>query len=606
MKTTNMTKPTCPRRSLLAFAIMGLSPQVMAQESIRGGEFRKDNSAPQIYSQEGMVDKFAQWLPVGATFSPLLIARDVENGDLTARIVQTSGVDTGTPGQYVAQFKVTDDGLPMENGFPLVGPTTTTFSLAVTVYDPAIEQPHNTVKFEQFWQEPSIIEGSLIAIAPGEQLSRSFRIEGDSLPLLGETVQISNFRVKEANWGGNNREFTILLTDGQSGEPIFEGPVTFETGEFITFILPESVSLLANKDYNFTVRYLAGEFNQGFRLNEESQLWLTASGQQVQAIYPYAQVLPDPANVLAFDPGLDRPVKTKLLSSQGGSENLYVRKLAGTEQTLTYVIKDSGLASLQVQPGTQQDTLVLSGLAAGETDLEIQANGELVDMVRLIVTTPKEIAVSYSYIAFPDETYTHLWDDGTIIQSDMTRRYAPLNVQLRWVDNGILVHEWDKDGDGTSQEDDRSEKEAPFYEGWIPNQTQVFSNLYILRRYKDPSTTCSHNGGGSSIGMGPTDIPPRASYRSACPGNYTELGQSETLTHELGHNLGLSHYPQPHLYYDSNIMGFGEFFFASQWRVIHDTVSARILAGDQGVSEVLNSSRLHSHRFLVSITPRPN
>ena len=40
-----------------------LAPLAMAQQSSTTGAFRKDNSAPQIYSQEGLVNHFAQQLP---------------------------------------------------------------------------------------------------------------------------------------------------------------------------------------------------------------------------------------------------------------------------------------------------------------------------------------------------------------------------------------------------------------------------------------------------------------------------------------------------------------------------------------------------------------
>ena len=83
------------------------------------------------------------------------------------------------------------------------------------------------------------------------------------------------------------------------------------------------------------------------------------------------------------------------------------------------------------------------------------------------------------------------------------------------------------------------------------------------------------------MGMGPDDAPPRA-------GNVTELGQSLTLAHELGHNLGLWHAKDTDPNGAANLMYVGRqegIFFAPQWRVIHQTLSRRIAAGDPGVSE---------------------
>ncbi|MNG92391.1 hypothetical protein D3C79_513240 [compost metagenome] len=569
---------------LLGWAL--LAPLAMAQQSTTTGEFRKDNSAAQIYSQEGLVNNFAQKLPLGATFAPLLTAWDAEDGDLTASISQKSGVNTQVPGNYVAQYQVRDAGLPNEDGFVGWGGSTTTYSLPVAVYDPARDHPTNMVALGVLWDEGPVIDSTLF-VAVGGELSRPFRIYGASLPLLGERLSIRSFQVKEGHWGGNNRQFALRLTDPDSGELIYDGPLTFSGGT--TFTPSAPISVLADRDYTFTLRYLAGADNQGFKSNEAGQFWLGAEGGQTQALYPYAQILPDPANRLAFDPGLSRPLKEKLLSSTGGGEVLHVRKLPGAEaQSLSYVIADPALATVQVQPGDGEDRLVLSGLQEGETNLAILANGERVDLVRLVITAPKAVTLSYSYIAYPGEAKTHLWDDGALIQRDISRRYAPYNIRLSWVDNGVLVHEWDKDGDGESYEADRSEREAPFDEGWIPNKGQVFSNLYVIRSYKDPARVCSSAGAGSSMGMGPDDAPPRAGYRAACPGNATELGQSLTLAHELGHNLGLWHTGSTELYRNSNIMTAGRqegIFFASQWRVIHQTLSSRIAAGDPGVSE---------------------
>lgn len=562
-----------------------LSPLAMAQQSSTTGEFRKDQSYPKIYSQEGLVDKFAQKLPVGATFAPLLTAWDADDGDLTAKLVQVSGVNTQQPGEYVAKYQVTDSDLPDVDGFQGWGKSTTTYSLPVTVYDPALEHPANQLALGALWQDGAV-NSTVVFVAPGQELSRSILIDGGSLPLLGDKVEITGFSIQEGHWGGNNRQLAVILTDVESGEQVANVSATFASTRLV---LAEPVTLQANKEYRFTLRYLAGADRQGFKTNEDGDFWLQGEGQQEQALYPYAQVLADPANQLAFDPGLSRPLKEKMLTSKGGNEALYVRKLpAAGAQDLTYVIQDPTLASVQVQAGAQQDKLVLSGLRAGETNLEILANGQPVDLVRLQVTLPKEVTLSYSYIAFPGETRTHLWDDGALIEREITRRYAPYNIQIKWVDNGVLVYDWDKDGDGYSTDGERIEQAAPIKEGWIPNQERVFSNLYVMRLTKDDTRACPGSGGGSSTGSGPTDAPPREGHRAACPGNVTELGQALTLAHELGHNLGLWHTKNTEPNGAANLMYVGRqegIFFANQWRTMHQTLVARLAAGEQGVRE---------------------
>jgi chitodextrinase len=571
--------------SILGLAILNVSPLAMAQQSSTTGEFRKDQSSPKVYSQEGLVDNFAQQLPVGATFAPLLTAWDADDGDLTARLVQLSGVNTQLPGQYVAKYQVTDNGLPTVDGFKGWGKSTTTYSLPVTVYDPALQQPEHNITLGALWQDGDV-SAQRILLAPGQALSRSILIDGGSLPLLGDKLTLTTFQFQEAQWGGNNRQFTVMLTDMESGEQVANVSATVASTRLV---LAEPVSLQADKVYRLTLSYLSGPNSQGFRLNADGDFWLQGEGQQTQALNSYAQVLADPANQLAFDPGLSRPLKEKMLSSKGGNEALYIRKLPAAEaQELTYVIQDPALASVQVLAGAQQDKLVLSGLRAGETNLEIRANGQPVDLVRLVVTLPKEVSLSYSYIAFPGETKTHLWDDGALIERELTRRYAPYNIQFKWVDNGVLVHDWDKDGNGDSYAADRSEQDAPLKEGWIPNQEKVFSNLYVLRRYKDDAKGCAGSGGGSSTGSGPTDAPPREGHRAACPGNATELGQALTLAHELGHNLGLWHTKDTDPNGAANLMYVGRqegIFFANQWRTIHQTLVARLAAGEPGVRE---------------------
>ena len=569
----------------LALAMLAVGTGAMAQQNSITGEWRMDQAPPRIYNQQAWVNNFALQLPLGATFAPHMTAWDENDGDLSARIKQLGTVNTQQVGNYLAKYEVRDNGLPNGNGYVGVGAGTTTFSLPVTVYDPAVVIPSETQQLGTLWQETPMAAG-ILEFGPGQSLSRDIKVASSGHPLSGDALEITLFRVQEGLWGGNNRQFSLRLTDKESGELAYEGGVLLGSGKVLTPTAP--IKLRADRDYEFRLTYVSGPSEQGFRANEENELWLTAEGQQTREANPYAQVLPDPANNLAFDPGLGSDMKQKLLSSRGEPEALLIGKVPGPQPvTLSYRIANPALASLQLVQGETQDRLQLQGLAAGETWLEILADDRLVEQVRLFITAPKEVSVSYSYIAFPGERQSHLWDDGATIMADMSRRYAPYNISLSWVDNGVLVHEWDKNGNGQSNEADRSEKEAPFNEGWIPNADRVFSNLYVLRAYKDDARACSSMGGASSIGMGADSGAPRAGYRSACPGNHAVYGQSITLSHELGHNLGLWHTgDEP--YRESNLMTGGRFegvFFGYQWRTMHQTIEARIAAGDAGVSE---------------------
>ena len=567
-------------------ALLAVGTGAMAEYNTVTGEWRKDQTPPRLYNQQAWVNNFALQLPLGATFAPQMTAWDENDGDLSGRIKQVGSVNTQQVGSYLAKFEVSDNGLPKGVGYMGWGFRTTTFSLPVTVYDPAVAVPSLIQPLSTLWQEAPVGNG-LLKQRPGQSLSRTIRITSTEHPLSGDELEITLFRVQEGLWGGNNRQFSLRLTDKESGEPAYEGSVLLGSGKVLTPTAP--IKVRADQDYEFRLTYVSGPSEQGFRANEEGELWLAAEGRQVHEANPYAQVLPDPANKLAFDPGLDSAMKQKLLSSQGVPEALLIGKVPNQQVALSYRIANPALASLQLVQGEIQDRLQLQGLTEGETWLEILADGRLVEQVRLFITSPKAISLSYSYIAFPGERKSHLWDDGDIIMADMSRRLAPYNIRVNWVDHGVLVHEWDKNGNGQANEPDRSEIEAPLNEGWIPNADQVFSNLYVLRGYKNDAKACSYMGSASSIGMGATDGAPRVGYRYACPGNLTVHGQSLTLTHELGHNLGLWHTGDEEPYRASNIMTAGRFegvFFADQWRTMHHTIEARIAAGDAGVSEV--------------------
>ena len=94
-----------------------LAPLAMASSRAgTTGAFRKDNSAPQIYSQEG-------WSTISPSnchwgdLSPRRLTPGMPRMGSTTRISQKAGVNTQVPGSYVAQYQVKDDGLPAGDGF---------------------------------------------------------------------------------------------------------------------------------------------------------------------------------------------------------------------------------------------------------------------------------------------------------------------------------------------------------------------------------------------------------------------------------------------------------------------------------------------------------
>lgn len=292
-------------------------PQALAQQNAITGEWRKDQAKPRIYSKESWVDGFVLQLPLGATFAPQMTAWDENDGDLSDRIKQLSGVNTQQVGSYLAKYEVRDNGLPEIGGYQKVGAGTTIFSLPVTVYDPAVAVPSELNKLGSLWQESPTTSG-LLRFIPGQSLSRTIRIASTEHPLSGDELEITLFRVQEGIWGGNNRQFSLRLTDMESGEPAYEGNIQLSGGTQLT--LPVPIKLRADQDYEFSLTYVSGPSEQGFRTNEEGELWLMAEGQQSREANPYALVLPDPANRLAFDPGFNSALKQKLLSSRGEQE----------------------------------------------------------------------------------------------------------------------------------------------------------------------------------------------------------------------------------------------------------------------------------------------
>ncbi|GHD64959.1 hypothetical protein GCM10007350_24950 [Jeongeupia chitinilytica] len=536
-----------------------------------------DNHSPVLHSAKGWRDGNTIYLPVGSTFDPALTAWDVDEGDLTGKIqLVSSNLNTAVPGSYSVKYSVTDGWVStvVGGGYP------TTMTLTAQVYDPQQGLPSQTLAVDRLWNAETQGSGSAYVNA-GQSVSRAIRVDSAALPFPTQSVNVTGVTVKETMWGGSSRSFYLQVTDKASNAVVYGAATTLNSGTTLTLSNP--LTLQPDHDYVFTIRYDAGN-RQGFALvNGSADLWLQLAGTEMQPVDPYAEIVAPASNRLAYDIGYAaNSPKAKLLSTSG-SETLVVNKRAGAP-ALYYTVADSSVASLALASAANTDQLTLSGLKAGETNLLVWANGQVVDSVRLIVTRPKTITLSYSYIAFPNEQYTHLQADGAAIQSQISRNYVPYNITVNWVNNGQLTYDWDSNGDGDSAVP-AADQSAAFNNGVIPNQGSVFSNVFVERRYKT-TKGCASTSSGSSIKNGAGDAPPRAAFRSACTTS-APYDSAMTLTHEVGHNLGLSHYAGSDPNAPGTYMTVGTRldpgFFAFQWRTIHDTLEARHAAGDAGV-----------------------
>lgn len=542
------------------------------------------NTPPIMTSGKGWVTGQHLYHVLGTPFDPKITAWDVEDGDLTNQITPVSTPNVNAVGSYTVKYQVYDKGVTRVAPEVSEGRALSTFVLTVDVFNPANGAITETIPSDTLLPDNNLMGMGSLTMNVGGSISRTFRIAASATPVASPEVSLTQVIVKESVWGGNSRQMTLTITDVSTNQVVYQGATSLvNSGTSLTLTAPVTVQV--EKDYGLSVKLTAGN-TQGFRATsyDTGKLWLKLVGNVSSLNRGIEVITQDPANTLAFDPGLANPLKSKLLSSSGGSEALIVDKTtAGTP--LTYQILNPTLAEVAVTTGSTSDRLVLSGKQPGITALQVWSAGMLVDTVRLVVVTPKILRLSYSYIAYPAETQNLMWTNHAAITNAITQNYARYNLSVRWQDLGALVYEWDLNGDGDSYDPNYTEVQAPITMGVIPNQTSVFSNVYTLRRWKSVES-CNSNGNGSSIGFGPTDVPPRAAFRSGCP-NTTIQNYHWTLTHELGHNLGLSHYAGADPNASANFMVVGTRYapryFDAQWQTLHATLDTLLAAGAVGV-----------------------
>ncbi len=439
----------------------------------------------------------------------------------------------------------------------------------------------------------------------GDTMQQSFILR--SQHPIAQTVELSHMFFKQYFWTGQDSDvqFSIIEPDTQtvliqqdfnmeSVDPR-AGLIHPDGARALTLKTPLALEL--NKSYvmQFQVNraesplslyqtvqdYSDGENNQG------PDIWFKAVVQAKWLKYDAITIESDAQNSLIFDPGWATPVKAKMLNLGGDSEVLWVNK-QHDKLALRYELSNSNQVNLQVEKEakTSKDKIILQGLTAGSSYLNIYHNQQLIEEVELQVNTAHTLKLSYSYIAFPGETDHNKMQSFERVKADFNEIYQPLNIQLDWHNNGVIVFDWDLNGDGNSYTAEYDELHSPMTHNILPNMQDYFSNVYLFRIDKNDDTFRGCNGGGSSYASTGNSAP-RLAFKSVhVPQDMGCI--APTLMHELAHNLGLSHYSAANSAYlpvaneKLNLMKTGrdeQNIFAFQWKIIHTTLTELAIQG---------------------------
>ena len=436
-------------------------------------------------------------------------------------------------------------------------------------------------------------------IVSGETMQQSFMLR--SLHPIDQTVNLSHLFFKQYFWTGKDSDvqFSIIEPDTQAVliqqdflmESIDPKAGLIQPDGARALKLKTALNLELNKPYvmQFQVNRAESPLSlyqaaQDYTHGENSQgpdIWFKAVAQAKWLQYDAINIESDAQNKLVFDPGWATPLKAKMLNLGSNSEILWVNK-QHNNLVLRYELSNPIQVNLQVvkEAKTSQDKLILQGLAAGSSYLNIYHNQQLIEQVELQVNTAHTLKLSFSYIAYPGETEHDKMQSFERVKADFNKIYQPLNIQLDWHNNGVIVFDWDLNGDGNSYTAEYDELHSPMTHNILPNMQDYFSNVYLFRIDKNDDTYRGCNGGGSSYTSAGNSAP-RLAFKSVHVPQ--DLGCiAPTLMHELAHNLGLSHYSAANSAYlpvaneKLNLMKTGrdeQNIFAFQWKVIHQTLS---------------------------------
>lgn len=451
--------------------------------------------------------------------------------------------------------------------------------------------------------------GELYNFQNSNKIQQSFRLNMDDVNAIGAKIQFLLLNTDNLSPGGDFDQIKINFYEGtidNLGALIHTQPYTFESIDVeIGFVYPyegtKIYTISGNLEFDVEKDYVLeieapldysrpwfgfktttsdiGTSNQGDR-----EIWMKLYGN----VSSNADTSITISNVDSSNYYLDvfsNFFPDKLLN-KFEPENLFINSsLAGL---LDYRSSDESIVKVAIkeQEIGVKDKVELMGLEQGRALIYILNENDTISHFNVNVTTKETIDVSYQYIKYPEESDHSFITAYASITDRINSIYRPANVSLNFTNQGVIEYDWDLNEDGESYTPDFNE----FYASAdiIPDSSNFFSNLFLLRENKNDEYFGGGNGGGSSIGFGQEDSVPRYGF-VALHLFRTEENLGETLAHELGHNFGLSHYSSTNtLGIDvpndfRNFMKVGredDLIYGFQWDVIHNTINYRKNEGE--------------------------